>query len=512
MLCWTTALPRLAIPLLLLCCSLFFLSRPALHAPKTPIVHFQVANLTKTSSTFDASVQEFWLSFAASLEDARPQCSPLRSEDGHPPDSYTTFQPLEPTKQRLERLNIIDESETALFRAHYLMRASALRLGPKLPFSAGTTGIVTTANPKYMSIFLVSLRMLRRTGCQLPVEVFISDWSEYNSTLCETVLPSLNARCVVLSEIYSTAKDIAPLDHFQYKIFSILFSSFQNALFLDSDAFPAHDPTTLFLAPPYTTHGLVTWPDLFGDTASSHYYHIAGIPEVPVSTRYSTESGQVLLDKSKHRESLLLMVYYNYYGPSYYYPLLCQGSHGAGDKDTFIHAAMAMGLPWYQVSIGVHALGRDRNGSYAMAGMAQADPALDFQYARPMPSHMHMQDLWQDDDLKHVNPEVEEARDGTRRAPKKPRPFFIHQNMHKPDPKTILAKDNDPLRDVEGQYQRMWGSLRDMVADFGYDVERRLWEVMVEEACREDTGSETCAQISRYVLEVFGYIESLEGP
>ncbi|KAK7679537.1 Golgi alpha-1,2- mannosyltransferase [Cerrena zonata] len=42
-------------------------------------------------------------------------------------------------------------------------------------------------------------------------------------------------------------------------------------------------------------------------------------------------------------------MYYNYYGPDYYYPLLSQGAAGEGDKETFIAAAHKLKLPYYQV-------------------------------------------------------------------------------------------------------------------------------------------------------------------
>lgn len=58
----------------------------------------------------------------------------------------------------------------------------------------------------------------------------------------------------------------------------------------------------------------------------------------------------MMIDKEKHFRSLVLAMYYNYYGPNYYYPLLSQGAAGEGDKETFIAAAHKFGLPYYQVN------------------------------------------------------------------------------------------------------------------------------------------------------------------
>ena len=392
------------------------------------------------------------------------------------------------------------------------MRRAVQHLAPGLPFSKFTTGIVTTANSNYMPVLLVSLRMLRRTGCNLPVEVFIDDWTQYSTTTCDIVLPSLNARCIVLSAILSKNTHIQKPDHYQYKILSILFSTFQNVLFLDSDAFPAYDPTVLFSTPPYTTHGLVTWPDFFALTVSQHFYHIAAIPEQAASSRLSTESGQILLNKHIHRESLLMMVYYNYYGPDYYYPLLCQGSHGAGDKETFVQAAMAVGLPWYQVRTGPRALGRSWNGTFRGTGIAQADPGLDYEYLPPFESHVHTEPQWQKGDLAHPDPKVEKALNHTRHVPRPPRPVFLHQNMLKLDPAKVLADKNEITFEPDGTPHRMWGSKEDVVRLVGYDVERRLWDVIAEEGCRLDQGSELCEGLRAYIREVFGWMDSIDRP
>ncbi|KAJ8109429.1 hypothetical protein OPT61_g7469 [Boeremia exigua] len=456
-------------------------------------------NITEAKSTFGPEVKSFWKDIALALEDARPQCSAVMVEDGHPTSVETTWEPLNISKTPPERLvNFTDAQEVALFKSHYRMRASSQRLASRLPFSQNKQGIVTTANAKYMPIFLVSLRMIRRTGCKLPVEVFIDDWSKYDPIICETVLPSLNAACVVLSEIYDTVSDIRQPTSFQFKLFAMLFSSFQHVLFLDTDAFPAHDPTPLFTTAPYTTHGLVLWPDLFGLTIHEHYYHIAAIPYESPSTRPSTESGIVLLDKEKHRESFLMMLYYNYYGPEYYYPLLCQNSHGAGDKETFVQAAMAVGAPWYQVKTGVAGVGYHDNGSYRLSGMAQMDPRADFLYKPPTKSHIHPTNLWDDKTLSNLA------------ALEKPKPLFVHQNMYKLDPARVLSMGGTTAKLKDGGYTRIWGGVKGTVEMFGFDLERRVWEVVIEEGCRLDGHAEACVELKKYFVEVFGALDSID--
>lgn len=504
----STPLRLLPIPLLLIFYCIYLQLPGHSNVPLPPLFNTKnpptsiagSTNLTELKSTFDTTVKEFWNDLATVLENVRPSIPPIRVEDGHPTSSETTFEPLNITKTPPKRLvDFTEEHETALLRSHYLMRVSAQQLAPRLVFSEGEKGIVTTANAKYMPIFLVSLRMLRRTGCQLPVEVFIDDWTKYDSDICETVLPSLNAACVVLSEIYDTVLDVQKPTSYQFKLFAVLFSSFQHVLFLDSDAFPAHDPTGLFTTTPYTNHGLVVWPDLFGLTISQHYYHIAAIPYEPPSSRASTESGIVLLDKAQHRESFLMMMYYNYHGPDYYYPLLCQGSHGAGDKETFVQAAKAVGLPWYQVKAGVAGVGFFEDGGYRLSGMAQMDPRTDYAYIAPSKSHIHPEDRWQAKDFPV----------GKAQVP--PRPLFVHQNMHKLDPARILDLEGTTARTREGNYTRMWGGVKGNIEVFGYDIERRVWEVVIEEGCRVDAHSEVCMKVRGYFDEVFRLVDSIDG-
>ncbi|EUC46171.1 glycosyltransferase family 71 protein [Bipolaris oryzae ATCC 44560] len=496
------SLPRLLVlPVFLFICGAFFFFPRQYHG--SAAIHIPILtgkNLTAASSTFDKSVQEFWSDLATALVDAQPQCEPLQLDDeGF--DDIVKFKPLEPHRTHPDRLvNFTKNEELALFRAHYTMRSSAKELASKVPFAQGTTGIVTTANAMYMPIFLVSLRLLRKTGCDLPMEVFIDDWSKYDATVCETVLPSLNARCVVLSNIYETAANAKPPSHYQYKAFAILFSSFQHVLFLDSDAFPSQDPKGLFSVAPYTTHGLVTWPDFWAQTISAHFYHIAAIPEVPSQSRLSTESGQLLMNKDLHRETLLMMVYYNYYGPDFYYILFSQGAPGAGDKETFTQAALAVGLPFYQVRTTPMALGRFLNGTYEGTAIAQADPRLDYQYLPPMRNHIHDQALWQDKDLVSQS-----QRNKPRTAPSKPIPLFIHQNNLKLDPAYVL-NDKRPF-DMEGHSHRLWGKKEDMQKQLGYDVEQRMWEVVVEEGCREDARGEKCRKLRGWYRDVFGQVE-----
>ena len=77
----------------------------------------------------------------------------------------------------------------------------------------------------------------------MPIEVFIPKIEEYESDLCNRILPELDARCIYMkNQLMNPNKD--NLDSFankfefkgyQYKALAILLSSFENVLLLDSD-------------------------------------------------------------------------------------------------------------------------------------------------------------------------------------------------------------------------------------------------------------------------------------
>jgi len=71
-----------------------------------------------------------------------------------------------------------------------------------------------------------------------PVEVFLSSPRDYEQFICEIVLPALNARCLILSDILGD--DVGSFFMIQNKCVAILFSTFEEVLFLDADVFAAN--------------------------------------------------------------------------------------------------------------------------------------------------------------------------------------------------------------------------------------------------------------------------------
>ena len=422
-------------------------------------VPLEEVSVHNSSGSVDDTRVEFWRSFQSVLADTNPDC-PLPKRLGS--SGAIGFNPTE-AHARPDLLEMPDGDVEKMRNAHKKLVHRLNTDPPKMVYTPGTQGIVSTAGGAYLPVLVISLRMLRRTGSKLPMEVFLADKTEYESYICETVLPELNAKCVILSDILDQVPKEVSITHYQYKVVSMLFSSFEELLFLDSDAFPIREPMELFAAEPFASHGLVLWPDFWASTASSLFYSITSQPAPSMTLRQSSETGEILISKKTHQRSLLLATYYNYYGPDQYYALLSQGSPGEGDKETFLAAASAFNESFYQVSESVRAIGHFKpDGDLAGSAMVQYDPIQDYRLTQ--------QGLW-----RIKNSSVAES----------PEPFFVHANFPRFNPATIFGT-SDVITNSSGHYQRAWTDTQDTIDAFGYDVERGFWEEITWTACELD--------------------------
>lgn len=445
------------------------------------------------------------------LGEHEPQCEPLQlSESAGWPRYDANFET--PRENHIDRA---DEIRQPMQTAHdgFVRAIQNPSLLPEVPFLVSTAGIVSAAGGKYMPTFLVTLRLLRRSGCSLPVELFVKDPTEYEPRICEGVLPALNARCVVLSEVMGLQPpqpekkkknnnnhqekdndDGVQIEHYQLKSFAVLFATFETLIWLDADCIPVHDPTPLLTTDPFLTTGLVTWPDYWASTISPLYFNISRQPEFATTARASTESGVFLVSKRSHAHTLLLAAYYNYYGPSHYYHLLAQGAPGEGDKDTFLQAAAAVHQPFYTVSEKVADLGRRRfdwsDDDIIHVAMMQADPRQDYALV--------------------VQRGLRRVEDPAVADP--PRAFFIHANMVKFNPGGDLldAGKKDDEEGENGARRRLWTAPEESIHRLGYDVERAAWEEVREVSCALEGGfgawqdvKGLCEDVKRHWQAVF---------
>lgn len=352
----------------------------------------------------------------------------------------------------------LDQKSISSLKASHKVLLQRLKNSEKVNGLFTGTGVVIVAGKGYFPPAITSIRMLRRSGSKLPVQVFLQSRSEYEPDLCEDYLPSLNAECYVVEDFLRPDNPFKAT-HFQLKVLAILFSSFETILYMDSDCIPLRNPLELLSSEPFTSTGLLTWPDYWIATEDPVFYEIAGLESFPSNVpARSTESGQLVVSKDKHLTSLLLAAYYNIFGPEYYYPILSQGALGEGDKETFMAAAVVLGNPYYRVRQKVGTIGYfDEEGVFQGGAMVQYHAGDDYT-ARKIAT---------------------DKNDTTK--PPGVRPFFVHANH----PKMNLAQlvDSPQLTTHGGEHRRLWGPKESRVKEFGVDLERVVWNEMVEPGC-----------------------------
>ena len=210
-------------------------------------------------SPFQPGLIEFWDATSRALIDAKPDCS-LPTEAVEAP--LSEFASLKKGFDfRPDLLQIPRQDVDRMRDAHARFVSRIPDLAPELPYERGTQGIVVAASGALLPVFLVSLKMLRRTGSTLPVEVFMEAKKDYEKEICETVLPPMNATCMILSEVLEAVPQRLQMSKYQLKALALAFSSFEDVLLLDADNLPVEQPEHFLNSEPFASKGFVSWPD-----------------------------------------------------------------------------------------------------------------------------------------------------------------------------------------------------------------------------------------------------------
>jgi alpha 1,2-mannosyltransferase len=403
--------------------------------------------------------------FLNKLFDAPPANTTVYDEEGL---AIVRIEDVNQDTQRRDVATISDEDFNFSQASHKAVVKMLPEFQDAIQYASGTRGIVTVGGGNYTTSILVTLRMLRKRQCNLPMEVFIPSNEPYDTFFCDRAMAELNAKCIHLPTF-----DNIHISAFQFKIIALIFSSFENALFLDSDNIPIIDPTELFSSKAYRSTGYVTWPDFWGSTASPIFYRLIGKDIPSLLAHASTESGEILINRRKHARTLLLNAYYNIFGPHFYFPLLAQGSPGGGgDKETWVAAAQALDAPYYQV--------REMNkvitkGDYLNMGddIAMVQYDLNTDYAAERRSHATYRDT---PDAKAI---------------------FVHHSRIKLNPWYLQAEIEEKMNGT----RRMWGDKQKTIDRFGSDLEAEMWDEILLVACRyarDDTEKEACVKLRKF--------------
>ncbi|KAK6205429.1 mannosyltransferase putative-domain-containing protein [Scheffersomyces amazonensis] len=348
----------------------------------------------------------------------------------------------------------------------------------------GSAGYVLVGGGRYSWLSYLVIRQIRASGGKLPIELFIPTKSDYDEEFCEKVLPKLNARCNVFDT--NLANNLAArfkIGGYQYKMLALISSKFENVLYLDSDNFPTKNVEYLFESKQYKDSHLLLWPDAWARTTNPKFFEIAGVEVKENKLRYSaydkkqaqladkpldplssytfensnfhdfegslpdptSETGMLVINKTTHLKTLLLCLYYNVFGPDFYYPIMTQGSAGEGDKESFIAAAHVLGNRYFQTAKQFRWTGyvSEADGKFTSKALGHFDPAYDEQSGKEA-------------DI-----------------------IFMHLSYPKYYP-NWLVDNHDLVYEKSGKHIRMYADINDNV---GYDFDLRVLQFFTQGLC-----------------------------
>lgn len=212
------------------------------------------------------------------------------------------------------------------------------------PYNGGFSGrgiTICTGGSLYFANAWVLIRMLRRHGCNLPVQFWHFGEEELDDTMRRLVAP-YGVECVdarkLMRKVGRRISGGWPL-----KAFSILHSPFEEVLALDADNIPIRNPEYLFDYAAYQETGAIFWPDIGRTEPSRAIWPLMG---VPFRSEPEFESGQIVVHKALTWEPLNLTMWMNEEGRAdFFYKIIW------GDKDTFRFAWHKFGFPFAMTQV-----------------------------------------------------------------------------------------------------------------------------------------------------------------
>lgn len=213
------------------------------------------------------------------------------------------------------------------------------RLQTLEPYPAGRfagKGIVIPAGgPDLFTNAYVLIHLLRAVhGCTLPIDVWHFGAAEMSERmrhlLRELAVDTVDAE-EMLAANPATIRNGWPL-----KPYAMMWSRFEQVLLLDADQVPLRDPAGLFDWDGFHTTGALLWPDVNDILAANPAWAACDLSPRAMP---AIESGQLLIDKSRHWPALQIALHLNEHA-DYYYEFLY------GDKDTWLLALLLAGEPY----------------------------------------------------------------------------------------------------------------------------------------------------------------------
>ncbi|KHN94872.1 Alpha-mannosyltransferase [Metarhizium album ARSEF 1941] len=405
--------------------------------------------------------------------------------DQHKPEPAHIDKPApekKPGESELGSFFDLTDEEADLTRARHEELVGKLPPYPQQRF--GGRGVVILAGGRYSEFAAITLGMLRESGSRLPVELWFDDGGD--DEWCRELEPE-GVACRRLTEYMSLDDLPSP---YQWKVFTMLYSTFEEILFIDADSMPVKNPDSVFESAVFQSNGVILWPDYWTHTGSPWLPYLVGINDTRKSDmlvrEMSIESGQIYWNKKTHWKSLVLAAYYNYFGPDFWYTVFNNGWAGWGDKDAFVVACKAAQQPYYQVPHSIVTI--FLQGTTDGIGMLQGDPTNRAEHT-PLFMHINM--------IKMSMREVLCSEDCTKSERQGDHPFhMIDEN----------SRINKHLR--EGR--RLYAVAELFEANI--DPEPDVWRVLEHTACRTHRGSRhMCKNARDHMERTFGFKFTADG-
>lgn len=185
--------------------------------------------------------------------------------------------------------------------------------------------VIAAGGPTYFRMAFAVRHILRRLGCNLPVQFWYlpGEVDQFMLELCkEFSIETVDASGLGIKT--------RMLGGWELKPFAVQHSTFSEVLSLDADCLPTQDPTHLFDEPEYHQNGSIFWADIKHPATSPCRVpcEVWGRAGLPPQTDNDFESGQFLINKVRCWKELVITNWINNHS-DYWYKFIY------GDKDTF---------------------------------------------------------------------------------------------------------------------------------------------------------------------------------
>ncbi len=215
--------------------------------------------------------------------------------------------------------------------------------GPPAVFH-GRGIVICGGGVKYFPGAWVCIRMLRRLGCALPIQLWHLGEEEADGAM-QTLLRPYQVECIDASRVRQR-HPVRLLAGWELKPYALLYSPFREVLLLDADNVPVSNPEFLFETRPYRKTGAIFWPDYGQLKKTQVIWDSCGLPR-PDGPEF--ESGQIVVDKQRCWQALRLALWFNEHSDFYY-------QHLHGDKETFHLAFKKLRQPFAMPRTPIHSL------------------------------------------------------------------------------------------------------------------------------------------------------------